>query len=238
MKILFTVITFICCLSCTHQVDETDHSAANTVHSKIDAQGILDKSIAFHDPANQWNSLKKRIKLKSTFVYPDSSNFDLEIGLDNASSRVIYSNLTLEEKVDFKEGSCQIIKGNKTCDQVQWTQGFYHFIPGLPMTLKGDEAVVEDLFLETYFYGTSCYKIQVDFKKERWHFYISKENYQLLGYAFRKNFVEKAEEIRTEGLYEIDQMKLTKSRSWWITTDSLAPIYSGKDEIVGHGEWR
>jgi len=192
--------------------------------------------MVFHDPKNEWHSLQQKINISSDFVYPDSSLYQLEIGLDNQNQRVNYSNLTLREQVEFKGDSCVIIMGNRTCEQMQWTHGFYHFIPGLPMTLKGDAATIHDAVIDTSFHGISSYRIQVDFEKEKWHFYISKENFQLIGYAFSKNFEAKAEEILAEGLHEIGDMKLVKSRYWWISTDSL--IYSGKDEIISNTVWQ
>ncbi|AWV98738.1 DUF6503 family protein [Arcticibacterium luteifluviistationis] len=209
--------------------------AAFSCNSKITGEAILNKSIEFHDPENEWNSLKQKLKISSNFVYPDSSFYQLEIGLDNQNQRVMYSNNTLGQQVEFQKDSCTIISGNRNCEQLKWTHGFYHFIPGLPMTLKGNDAKIAPNAVDTTFHGLSCHKIQVDFEKEKWHFYISKENYRLIGYDFNKNFEAKSEEILGENLYEIGNMKLIKSRSWWITTDSL--IYSGKDEIIGNSPW-
>lgn len=209
--------------------------AALSCNSKIKGEAILHKSIAFHDPENEWNSIQQKIDISSNFVYPDSIFYQLEIGLDNPNQRVSYSNLTLGEQVDFKGDSCTIMMGNRTCNQLKWTQGFYHFIPGLPMTLKGDAARIDESVIDTTFHGISSYGIQIDFEKEKWHFFISTENYQLIGFSFNKNFEAKAEEVLAEYLYEIGNIKLVQSRSWWITTDSL--IYSGKDEIIANDVW-
>lgn len=203
--------------------------------SKNSGKAILKKSIEFHDPSNEWNSMKQKIKISSNFVYPDSSFYQLEIGLDNPNQKVQYANITLGQLAEFEGDSCTILSGSKTCEQLKWTHGFYHFIPGLPMTLKGSVAKIAPDVIETTFHGIPCHKIQVDFEKEKWHFFISKDNYQLIGYTFDKNFETKSEEILGEGLYKIGNMKLIKSRTWWITTDSL--IYSGKDEIIGNSAW-
>ncbi|WP_020530244.1 DUF6503 family protein [Flexithrix dorotheae] len=127
--------------------------------------------------------------------------------------------------------------GNKTCEQAAWTRNFYHFIMGLPMTLQNDEGKIKDALVKTSFHQMPSYRVKIDYVKEKWHFYFSESNYQLIGFAFDKNFEEKAEEIQTEGLIEVDGMKLCKMRSWWITTDSLSPIYSGKDEIINSENW-
>lgn len=194
---------------------------------------ILKNSIDFHDPNNQWNSLKQNIRIKSDFIYPDTALYSLLIGLDNPNKVVIYSNSTLAQQVNFTDTTCLVIMGNQSCEQSAWTKNFYHFILGLPMTLQNEEGKVHDFVADTTFHDAMTYRIAIDFEKEKWHFYFNKEDYQLVGFAFNKNFEAKAEEIRTEGLIEIDGMKLPKIRYWWITTDSLTPIYSGKDEIMG-----
>jgi hypothetical protein len=199
---------------------------------KLDGQHILEKSIAFHDPQNQWSSFTNEIHLKSDFVYPDTANYQLTIGLNNRNHLVSYTNLTLGERIDFTATDCEVIVGTKACEEALWVKNFYHFILGLPMTLQFDKQRIEKAVVKTNFKGKTAFRIAVNYENEKWHFYFSEANYELLGYAFNKNKVAKAEEITTEGLFEIDKMKLIKSRSWWITTDTLNPVYSGKDEIV------
>ena len=198
---------------------------------------ILKKSIAFHDPNSQWNNLQQKIIIQSNFVYPDSAFYSLSIGLDNPNKRVSYTNTSLAQRVDFTDTACKVVMGDLTCDQAGWTKNFYHFILGLPMTLQYDEEIIDESVIKTTFHNIPCHRIAVDFEQEKWHFYFSEEDYHLVGFTFNKNFVAKAEEILTDGLIEIDSIKLCKARSWWITTDSLAPIYSGKDEISSSSLW-
>ncbi len=198
---------------------------------------ILKKSIAFHDPTSQWNNMQQKIIIQSDFVYPDSAFNSLSIGLDNPNKRVSYTNTTLAQRVDFTDTTCMVVMGDKTCDQAAWTKNFYHFILGLPMTLRNEDGVIHESIVQTTFHDSPCYRVAVDFVQEKWHFYFSVADYHLVGFAFNKNFEHKAEEIYTDGLIDIDAMKLCKIRSWWITTDSLAPIYSGKDEVKSSSLW-
>ena len=195
------------------------------------------KSIQFHDPSNQWNKLQQNISLRSDFVYPDSALNGLIIGLDNLNKKVNYTNVTLAQQVEFTDSTCLVIEGDKTCEQIAWTKNFYHFILGLPMTLINEEGIIDDFVVETSFYDTLSYRVRVDFEKEKWHFYFSQFDYRLIGFAFNKNFESKSEEVKIGGLEKVGEMKLPKIRSWWITTDSLAPIYSGTDEIKGSTKW-
>ncbi|PCJ96079.1 MAG: hypothetical protein COA50_07820 [Flavobacteriaceae bacterium] len=209
-------------------------SACSTVPS---GKEILKKSIAFHDPNGQWNNLQQKIIIQSDFVYPDSTFYSLSIGLDNPNKRVSYTNTSLAQRVDFTDTTCLVVMGDITCDQAAWTKNFYHFIHGLPMTLQNDEGVINESIVQTTFHNIPCHRVAVDFVKEKWHFYFSKADHRLVGFTFNKNFESKAEEILTDGLIEINSMKLCKSRFWWITTDSLAPIYSGKDVIKSSSLW-
>lgn len=198
---------------------------------------VLKKSIAFHDPDGQWHSLQQKLNLQSDFVYPDRLFYTLSIGLDNPNKRVSYANTTLAQRTDFTDTTCTVIIGNQTCAQTEWTKNFYHFILGLPMTLQNDEGIVHETVQQMTFHDTPCYQITVNFVKEKWHFYFSKTDYHLIGFAFNKNFESKAEEIQTDGILQIDALKLCKVRSWWITTDSLTPVYSGTDEIISSSSW-
>ncbi|MEP0712020.1 hypothetical protein [Algoriphagus sp.] len=198
---------------------------------------ILRKSITFHDPEEKWGKLQEKIRVRSDFVYPNTSLDGLMIGLDNAKQLVSYYNLSFDQEILFTDSTCTVISGDKTCEQAAWTKNFYHFILGLPMTLKNDDGIIHELTLDTTFHGIPSYRVAIDFEKENWHFYFDKVDYHLVGFAFNKNFEVKAEEILTEELIEIDGMNLPKTRYWWITTDSLAPIYSGKDEIIGSSTW-
>ncbi|WP_339756927.1 DUF6503 family protein [Algoriphagus aquimarinus] len=198
---------------------------------------VLKKSIEFHDPNSNWNSLQERFSLQSDFIYPETALYNLLIGLDNPNKQVSYSNETLAQRVDFTDTTCVVILGTKSCEQTTWTKNFYHFILGLPMTLQNDEGIIQESVEPMTFHDEASYRVAVDFEKEKWHFYFSKADYHLVGFAFNKNFESKAEEIRTNGLIEIAGMKLPKTRSWWITTDSIRPIYSGRDEIMGSSSW-
>lgn len=200
-------------------------------------QEILKKSIDFHDPQGQWNVLQNRFHLQSDFVYPDSANYELEIGLHNPSKLVSYQNKTLSEQIEFTDSTCVVVQGNKTCEQASWTKNFYHFILGLPMTLDNEEAIVDQSVVETEFNSIPSYRIRIDFEKEKWHFYFSKSDYHLVGFAFNKNFQNKAEEIVTGGMIKLNDLVLCESRTWWITTDTLNPIYSGRDIILTSKSW-
>ncbi|PZX48405.1 DUF6503 family protein [Algoriphagus chordae] len=209
-------------------------SACNTIPS---GKEVLKESIQFHDPRNQWHKLQENIRVRSDFIYPDTVLNGIMIGLDNPNKLVSYYNLTYEQHIEFTESSCVVLEGDRSCDQMAWTKNFYHFILGLPMTLQNEEGIVQESVVDTTFHETASYRVAIDFEKEKWHFYFAKADYHLVGFASNKNFESKAEEIRTDDLIEIAGMKLPKTRSWWITTDSLAPIYSGTDEILGSSKW-
>jgi hypothetical protein len=92
------------------------------------------------------------------------------------------------------------------------------------MKLKDPGTIIEEKVESTTFQGTPCYAMKVRYSPEVgqdiWYFYVDKETYALIGYRFyHEESKNDGEYITLEGEETVCQMKLPKTRKWYVNKD-------------------
>ncbi len=177
----------------------------------LSAKEVLAKSIEYHDPEHQWNQLKSILNfheqqpkktVRKTKVYIDNSTgyFKLNRGDELISGMIL--------------DSCFIIKGSITCQRAAMMRDYYLYLWGLPMKLMDANTPLQPTVKYERIKGIAYFTIQVNYPKDTWTFYFSKEDYSLKAYQFIKHD-QTGELIELEGLINIGKMKIPKNRKWF-----------------------
>lgn len=138
---------------------------------------LLDKSIKYHDPKGNWESLSTQWTF--TESRPDGSDSQTLIVIDNANSvfkiKSKRDGLDIAQKVEkdnctygvngMQPDTAQVRKYRLNCERTQRIRNYYTYLWGLPMKLKDPGTIIHDEVKETTFEGKKCYALKVTYKK-------------------------------------------------------------------------
>ncbi len=180
------------------------------------AEQILNKSIRYHDPKNQWGSFNHQMVFVSERPNGPDRKSTVEIDNNRGSFSLVEENNNMAILMD----SCTLIPAGKTCDNVKRTRNYYVYLWGLPMKLKDKGTVLDPRVGEEKFEGVACYVLRVPYDEDIWYFYIDKSNYAMRGYMFYKDEpARKGEVIYLDEEVLIGDMRIPKKRKWLTTPD-------------------
>ena len=203
---------------------------------KSEAELLLDKSIQYHDPENNWNSFADSLIIDQDV--PGRSIRNTRIFIDMAKSYFSHSQLRNDSMitriVQNEECSFQLEEESIssqaaalldiTCERSKRLRNYYTYLYGLPMKLKDPGTIIDPLLMEDNFNGEIVNVIRVIYDPEvgedTWYFYFSKENNALIGYRFYHNEPENdGEYILLEGERVIDGIRIPAVRTWYVNKD-------------------
>ncbi len=193
------------------------------------AQQIIDRSISFHDPGGHWDSYAGTLSFEET--RPGGPDRNTRIWIDNSRS-FFRINRNGTEVHGMAGDSCFVEMGEADCERVSTMRNYYTYLWGLPMKLK-DPGTQPDADVQVVsLHGRQVYRVEVPYEKDTWHFYFSKNTYELLAYDFIKKDGS-GEYIIPEGVYSAGGMRLLNNRSWYTLDSTLI----GKDRLVSDGDF-
>jgi hypothetical protein len=185
-------------------------------------QSILEKSIAFHDPSNQWETFRDSFKLTSNSKWSEWKDEHLQIMIDVPHNTVKYHNIEKKVKCLFEQDSSFALIDSCDCSPYNsWTKDFYTYIWGLPMKLKDPKTTITQLPNKIMFFEDSCYVLQTEYSNEQWEYYISDEDYYLAGFRFEKKDGSGGEIVRNVGIENWNGINTPLKRVWFELNESL-----------------
>ena len=206
--------------------------------SKNRGQQLLDKTIAFHDPQNNWSKLKAHLYLASTDTAGKESPFELE--MDNAAG--YFCHITHEGGKEIAKGmnngkEFYLIDGKEqvsdadrkkyelTPEGVKWVHSFYGYLYGLPMKLTDKGVNVSDTVTNEQINGKNYQVLHVSYDpavgKELWNFYLDANTNALEGYRFYyPGKPNEGEHIMLNNVLNADGIKIPKERKWYLNKDN------------------
>ena len=188
----------------------------------LTAEGILNKSISYHDPNGVWGQFKGTFHFESSFSWNDSIPEALIISIDVANDYLRYQNLDRESDYVFHKDECKTLKGSVKCEDQIWIKNFYTYTWGLPMKLKDPGTAIKDTLITREFNNVSCYVLSVDYENEKWNYYMDEESFQLLGFDFIFKNKKKGETIYLSSERKVGKMRLASKRVWTDYYDGTA----------------
>ncbi|MFT6717105.1 MAG: hypothetical protein ACJA0Q_001756 [Saprospiraceae bacterium] len=196
-------------------VPSCNNSKSETNTKPITGEDIVNASIKFHDPEGKWNTLNADFVFESNFSFNDSTPEKLHININVPNNAFRYTNLNRNVDLTYNQDSCEVLKGNATCDGYHWTKNFYTYVWGLPMKLKDPSTVIQQKFNLDTIQQIPLYVVSIPYENENYKFYFDQKNYELKCFSFLKNKGElKGEFIMLSGIHEYDGIKFPKHKRW------------------------
>ncbi|PWL39671.1 hypothetical protein DKG77_02240 [Flagellimonas aquimarina] len=204
----------------------------------ITADELLNKSIAFHNPNNQWENFNGAFKVLMN--RPNSSErvsiikmdlpkqqFSLEVQKDNVTYSYVFDK---EECTTSLNGSSEISDEDRktfrlTCERGKMMKNYYTYLYGLPMKLKDPGTILDSAVQTKTFKGKEYLVLKVNYEegvgKDVWYFYFDPNTYAMEVYQFYHDQSKNdGEYILLEGLEEINGVKMPKTRAWYYNKDN------------------
>jgi hypothetical protein len=207
---------------------------------------LLKKTIAYHDPKNNWRKMRARLYVSSTNSEGKENNIELEF--DNKTGYFCYISrqdgkeivkgflngnefFLMDGKKEFSEEDRK--KYKLTNESVKGTRNYYSYLFGLPMKLTDAGASVTNTIANEEVNGKNYPTIRVSYDptvgKDNWFFYCDAETSALKAYRFNHGKPETGEYILLEQELNVDGVKLPKIRKWYLNKDNK---YLGTDNLI------
>ncbi|MUP47361.1 hypothetical protein E0K83_16590 [Gramella sp. BOM4] len=210
------------------------------------ASEVIERSIAFHDPENNWNKFQDSLTIRMSM--PDSKERISKIYLDRTGKQFVLNMieenisktyflhgdtcwLKLNGSSDFSEAEADDL--GLTCERAELFKNYYEYLYGLPMKLQDEAAIIGELE-KTEFMGKKYLKVRVTYDEkvgnDIWFFYFDFETYALEAYQFYKKDesgkmdTNSGEYILLDGIKEVSGVKIPKERTWY---------YNSNEELLG-----
>lgn len=199
---------------------------------------ILQRSVEFHDPNNNWKNLQAHLEFIET--RPNAEDRHTSIDIDNKHGNFCINREVNKMHVqrhiildscfynidEYEELTDKEVKDYKLDDKRSlFIRNYYLYLWGLPMKLNDKGTHLSENAKLTKFDDKEAYEVNVWYDDETgsdtWFFYFNPDNYAMIGYRFYHD-VEKGdgEYILLEGSEIVFGMQIPKSRSWYTHKDS------------------
>ncbi len=197
---------------------------------------LLDKSITYHDPNNQWTTWQAEFMVE--LEMKDRPNRISRVNIDNQEGNfyliVQRDGHTIER--GFRYGECQLLFDRKeptdkeaikkyqlNCERNQMYRNYYTYLYGLPMKLK-DKGTQLDKVEAVSFQGEDYWRLRVtydaDVGSDIWYFYFDQVTYALEAYQFYHDETKNdGEYILLNGEATISGIRIPKDRTWYMNQD-------------------
>lgn len=207
------------------------------VSQELTATQLLDRTIAFHDPDNQWEKFKGRFtvtmstsdkndRVSQIFIDLPNEQFELQSKRDQVA---------LYQKVN--KGECQLRLNGKeqfskqeenkyrlTCQRAKMMKNYYTYLYGLPMKLKDPGTIIDPVVRKKKFKGKEYLTLKVTYTqevgKDSWYFYFDPVTYAMEVYQFfHDESANDGEYILLSGLEKVSKIRMPKTRAWYYNKD-------------------
>lgn len=207
---------------------------------------VLQKTLAYHDPENNWPRLKTRLYLSSTDTAGQASTFELE--MDNATG--YFCHISRQDGKEVVKGMAggkafYLLAGTPeisaedrkkydlTPEALKWVHGFYGYLYGLPMKLTDTGAQVAATATEEKMAGKTYQVLPVKYDaavgQDNWFFYLDPETAALRAYRFNHGEPGSGEYILLDQELTVQGIKIPKVRKWYLNKNKQ---YLGTDTLL------
>ncbi len=206
------------------------------------AAELLDKSIAHHDPGNQWYERNHTVDLISkrpsgedrpttVLLHHKDAMFGMEMTRDGHAIKTQLKSgdctATVDGASEFTEEQAE--KYRLSCEGITRWRDYHGYMLGMPMNLKDPGTILDPVAKRTTFMGEDVIALRVTYDEavgsDIWYFYLDPSNYALIGTRFYHDESKNDGEYLTfEGEIEAEGIRLPEARKWY---------YNSNDEFLG-----
>jgi hypothetical protein len=216
----------------------TEPPAASSAIARPTASGIIERSIAYHDPQGHWGRARFRLHLaetrpdgsqRSTILVIDQPEEHFEIATSRQGARIEGAlsggrcTLMLDGSTDFSDAERERFR--LTCDRLAWLRDYYTYLWGLPMKLRDPGTRIDPRVEDAQYRHQPVWAVRVTYDEtvgsDTWYFYFDRQTCALIGYRFYHDEGKgDGEHIVLEGETEVDSLRLPTTRAWYTNAES------------------
>jgi len=209
----------------------------NTLAQEITGSQLLEKSIAHHDPNNNWKNFKG--KLFIAMKTPDGNDRVSEINMNLPAEyfELIWQRDENKAVQIMEKDSCSIsLNGSTkiseenikklrlTCERTKTMRDYYTYLYGLPMKLKDPGTIIDPKVKKKAFKGKEYIVLKVNYEEpiggDTWYFYFDQNTYAMEVYQFfHEESKNDGEYILLSGKETFNEIKMPKTRAWYYNKD-------------------
>ncbi len=222
-----------------------------TQGQQLPAQEVLDKSIEYHDPNNNWSEFIGKFQVTMTTPNNPDRVSEIEINLPAqffelfATRDSLLTGYTISKdevrvsKIILRDKNQLIATTDKDVDRAIVMRDYYTYLYGLPMKLKDDGTIINEIVQRKRFKGKEYLVVEVSYDPEVgsdvWFFYFDPESYRMEVYQFFKTDKKGklkpdfGEYILLSGNHELNKIQIPAIRQWYYNKDDQ---FLGTDTIT------
>jgi len=216
---------------------------------ELTANELLAKTIAYHDPHNNWPTFKGKLNVISKTPEKLDRTTEIVISLADenfharstrdaeTSNYIITKGKCIVSQIDSLRIANLIEKPKRShCETTKRYSNYYLYLYGLPMKLKDPGTLIDPKLEKRSFKGVDYWVLKVTYDEEVgtdiWYFYFDLETYAMKVYQFFRNDTdgnlnkESGEYILLSEEQTINGIKMPKTRAWYYNKDEK---YLGTD---------
>ena len=204
---------------------------------ELSGQELLKKTIAFHDPNNNWNTFKGEFVIELSTPDGNTRISNVAINLPEQYFKLtsIRNNIAVTHVVSRDSPSFglnkqksfteeEVKKYNLTDARAKFMKNYYTYLYGLPMKLNDNGTIVNPVVERKEFMGKEYLVLQVKYEegigKDVWYFYFDPKTYAMEVYQFYHDEAKNdGEYILLTGEETFSGIRFPKNRAWYQNTD-------------------
>lgn len=212
---------------------------------------LLDKTIAYHDPNNNWPEFIGKFQVTMTTPNNPDRVSEIEINLPAqffelfATRDSLLTGYTVSKdevsvsKINLRDKNELITTTDKDVNRAILMRDYYTYLYGLPMKLKDDGTIINEVVTRKSFKGKEYLVLEVSYDKnvgsDVWYFYFDPVSYRMEVYQFFKTDEkgklkpDSGEYILLSGNHELNKIKIPATRQWYYNKDDQ---FLGTDTIT------
>lgn len=202
---------------------------------QLTGEQLLDKAIAYHDPANNWATFNGTLPITMEVPKGSPRYSEVTINLPNELFKLIVTRDNKETTYQIDKGDCttsiskETNPGERTpCETATLYKNYYTFLYGLPMKLKDPGTHISNTITTKKFKGKEYLVLKATYDEsvgsDVWYFYFDPITYAMEVYQFYKG--DPTAEGKNTGEYillnditTINNIKFPKRREWYYNKD-------------------
>ena len=218
---------------------------------QISPQQLLESTKNYHDPNDNWNTLKAAFTVEMTTPNTSKRTSNIRIDLVKEFFSVKATKDTVTTIYSLNKGKCGMVyngkdmdsisakEKNMSCERATLYKNYYTYLYGLPMKLNDSGTNLSEKVEKKTFKGKDYLVLKVTYDEavgsDVWYFYFNPKTYAMEIYQFFKTD-DKGKEKPDTGEYIllseeaiVNGIKIPKIRAWYYNKDDT---YLGTDTLV------
>ncbi|MBT8288715.1 MAG: hypothetical protein HKN00_01135 [Flavobacteriaceae bacterium] len=228
------------------------YAAVVSCEKPITAETLLNRSISYHDPGDNWPNFNGTFQVKMETPGQSERLSEIRINLPDSYFYLNAIRDSISTEYEITDTSCSIRLNGKTsfgeaekenyrltCERGSMYKNYYTYLYGLPMKLKDPGTILDPTIENRPFKGKDYLVLKASYDKnvgsDVWYFYFDPKTYAMEIYQFFKTdengivLPESGEYILLSEMSEVNGIDMPKIRAWYYNKDDK---YLGTDTLI------